>query len=296
MENAILLIIHVLFVVGIFVTIKLSNHNKQNTYQILSVNYLIATVISYFECKSSVIDTIYQASCLVPFSGIIIGSFFILNFLLMFASTQKVGIGITTVLNKTSLIIPVIIGYFFLGQTNSALNKLIGVAICIFAFYFIFYSKSNNTNKSISIAALLLPISVFFASGFTDTSMEVVNKFVLSGQNQKSVFLLLIFGTAFFLSVILVITDALKGSKFKLSVLLYGSALGSFNYMGSKMLLINVERMGGSIVFPVLNASVVILTTIVGYLFFKETFTKRQWTGIALAVASVAVIASTLAN
>lgn len=76
--------------------------------------------------------------------------------------------------------------------------------------------------------------------------------------------------------------------------LLYGIALGLFNYLASKMLLINVALVGGAVVFPVVNASVVALTAVIGVLFFKERISKRQWTGIVLAIVAVAIIASTI--
>jgi multidrug transporter EmrE-like cation transporter len=52
--------------------------------------------------------------------------------------------------------------------------------------------------------------------------------------------------------------------------------------------------MGGSVVFPVHNASVVMLTALSGVLFFKEKFSKRQWLGVAIAIISVILIATTI--
>lgn len=72
--------------------------------------------------------------------------------------------------------------------------------------------------------------------------------------------------------------------------------MGLFNYPTSKMLLINVGRMGRSIVFPIHNSSVVMLTALTGFFFYKEKFSIKQWWGIALTVVSVALIASTLKN
>ena len=81
---------------------------------------------------------------------------------------------------------------------------------------------------------------------------------------------------------------------FRYDTILLGAALGLFNFLTSKMLLINVGRMGGSVVFPVHNASVVMLTALIGVFFFKESFSKRQWMGVLLAVVAVFMIASTL--
>jgi multidrug transporter EmrE-like cation transporter len=60
------------------------------------------------------------------------------------------------------------------------------------------------------------------------------------------------------------------------------------------MILVNVGLMGGSVVFPVHNASVVMLTALIGMFFFKEKFTARQWSGVILAIISVIIIAGTI--
>ncbi|MBP1671840.1 MAG: hypothetical protein H6Q22_1412, partial [Bacteroidetes bacterium] len=75
---------------------------------------------------------------------------------------------------------------------------------------------------------------------------------------------------------------------------LWGAIMGIFNFLVSKMILINVGLMGGSVVFPVHNAAVVSLTALIGVLFFKEKFSAKQWAGVALAVISVIMIAGTL--
>lgn len=79
-----------------------------------------------------------------------------------------------------------------------------------------------------------------------------------------------------------------------IKTLIFGSMLGLFNALTSKMILINVGNLGGSVVYPIHNASVVAFTALIGVYFFKESFTKKQWIGILMAIIGVSFIASTL--
>lgn len=291
MMEFISLIIQILFVAGIFITIKVTDYKGENLFIVVCANYFVATVSGFFEIDYSLPFIPHFSNIQLILAALFTGALFILNFILIFHSTRKAGIGITTVLNKTSLIIPVMVGLIVLGQTTQLPMKLIGLVIAILSFVFIFYKKGGS---KVAPGDFILPVSVFIGSGLADTSMELSQRFVLEGGNSSPVFLIYLFGSAFIISILLVIKDIRRGGKFRMVALLYGIALGLFNYLASKMLLINVALVGGAVVFPVVNASVVALTAVIGVLFFKERISKRQWTGIVLAIVAVAIIASTI--
>ena len=106
-----------------------------------------------------------------------------------------------------------------------------------------------------------------------------------------------IFATASLLGIVTILFDLKKNrntSELSFKPLIWGSVMGIFNFLVSKMILVNVGLMGGSVVFPVHNASVVMLTALAGVLFFKEHITKKQWIGVVVAIVSVLMIAVTI--
>jgi drug/metabolite transporter (DMT)-like permease len=227
-------------------------------------------------------------------SSLWVGFLFIFSFVLMSFSTIKAGIGITTSLNKMSVVIPVLVGMIYLNQTDGLLLKITGILLAILSFVLILF---NGSKEKVGVKALFLPFSVFLVSGMIDTSMEVVNKKLINEDTPQELFLMGIFATASIIGIISVIYDLRKSgsdSKLTLKPLLWGSIMGVFNFLVSKMILVNVGLMGGSVVFPVHNASVVMLTALSGVLFFKEKFSKRQWLGVAIAIISVILIATTI--
>ncbi len=283
-----------------FISLKMINIKKVDKYWAIAVNYTVAAIFTLVDLALSDSLNLYSSKFILP--SLFVAFLFVTSFIVMSYSTQKVGIGLTTALNKMSVAIPVIVGILYLGQQNDLYLKLFGIVITLISFALILYKKS----KSISSGAIILPALVFILSGMIDTSMELANTFVISLPAEQEVFLLGVFLFSIVFSLLSVViekvlkkssaTDILdvKFSKLLTATLFYGSLLGLFNFLTSKMILINVGKMGGSIVFPIHNASVVTFTALIGLLFFKESFTKKQWIGILLAVLGVSLIASTL--
>jgi len=293
MQNIIYLMIHILFALGMFISFKLVDIRRLNKFQTILINYAVAVILTiiYMDVALENFSNYYITKLIIP--SAIIGFLFALNFVLMMSSTHRVGLGLTTTLNKMSVVIPVTIGIVYLGQNSHIFLKLIGIITALLSFGLILYQKKSKA----SLLSYLLPATVFIVSGVIDTSMEISQRFVISKPDEQELFLFGIFTTALVFSIIFASMDwATKKERIKFSyeTIVVGMMMGMFNYLTSKMLLINIGKMGGSVVFPIHNASVVMLTALIGFFFYREKFSKKQWFGIALAVLSVALIASTL--
>jgi len=292
--NIIYLIIHILFALGMFISLKIINIKGLNKFQAITVNYLIAlifTLITYKYPISTITD--YYSTNLI-LASLWVGVLFIISFILMIFSTERAGIGLTTALNKMAVVIPVSVGIVYLGQHDNIPFKIVGIALALASFVLILYKKEAGKKK---LSSLLLPLSVFLVSGLIDTSMELTNTILITQKFEIELFLMGIFATASTIGIVTIILDKLwikTKEKFSYNTMLWGAIMGIFNFLVSKMILINVGLMGGSVVFPVHNAAVVSLTALIGFLFFKEKFSAKQWAGVALAVISVIMIAGTI--
>ncbi|MCE5320594.1 MAG: EamA family transporter [Bacteroidales bacterium] len=292
--NIIYLIIHILFALGMFISLKIINIKGLNKFLAITINYVIAlifTLITYKYPISTITD--YYSTNLI-LASLWVGVLFIVSFILMIFSTERAGIGLTTALNKMAVVIPVSVGIVYLGQHDNITFKLVGIALALASFVLILYKKETEKKK---LSALLLPLSVFLVSGLIDTSMELTNTILITQKFEIELFLMGIFATASIIGIVTIVLDKFwikTKEKFSYNTILWGAIMGVFNFLVSKMILINVGLMGGSVVFPVHNAAVVSLTALIGVLFFKEKFSAKQWAGVALAVISVIMIAGTL--
>lgn len=292
--NIIYLIIHILFALGMFMSLKIINIKGLNKFQAITVNYIVALILTtlVYDNPISSIPELYVTNLIL--ASLWVGTLFIISFILMIFSTEKAGIGITTALNKMAVVIPVLVGLFYLGQQDNIAIKIIGIVLALISFGLILYKKKAEKRN---LSALLLPASVFLVSGLIDTSMELTNKLVISNPYEVELFLMGVFVTSSLLGLSTIFMDKVwfkTKEKFSYNTILWGSIMGVFNFLVSKMILLNVGLMGGSVVFPVHNASVVMFTALIGVVFFKEKFSVKQWIGVALAVISVVLIAGTI--
>lgn len=291
MQNIIYLIIHILFAIGMFISLKMVNVKKLNKYQAIAVNYFVAMLFTLADLIVAGNSLIFPVKLISP--SLIVGTLFVTSFIVMTYSTQKVGIGLTTALNKMSVVIPVSVGILYLGQNSGLFFKIGGITLALISFFLILYKKSEKRVKG----AIILPSLVFILSGMIDTSMELTNSLVISENGERELFLLGVFIVAFLLSAVSAVIPAKKSKDeigFGIKTITYGTVLGLFNFLVSKMILVNVARMGGSVVFPIHNASVVMLTALAGVYLFHEKFSRKQWVGVILAILAVFIIANTI--
>ena len=273
------LILTILLTVVLFICFKEFSKRNINTHQAITFNYLTASLLAFiFYEKSISFIEIINSSWIFP--TIALGVFFIIMFNVMAKTTQRLGISIASMAAKISLIIPVI-GAILLQENNISYTNGLGILIAIIAIYLAF-KKKHNSNQSIYIAIIL-----FFGTGILDMCLDYIQHNLLENINQSSQFIIVVFFIAFIAGLIKII---LSKEKIKSRNIIAGIFLGIPNYLSIYYVLISLEKLGGLIVFPILNISVVLLSTILSFFVYKEYLNKLNWTGIILACISIILI------
>ncbi len=261
---------------------------KVNNFQAITVNYAVAAGLGFF---LSPISYPVQQLLTKPWtlSAIVIGCVFIGMFYLMALSSQKVGVAISSVANKMSLVIPVIAGVVLYSESLAGL-KLFGVVLALTAVILVTFPKNK---VEIERKYLFLPIIIFLGSGFLDTFFKYVQANQLGEQEigifSSSLFLI----SALVGLIVMVIRRLITGSTLEVKSIVAGFALGIPNYFSIHFLLnaLNLPNLESTVVFPVNNTGIVLLSTLLAIILFSEKLTKVNWAGILLAVISIALIA-----
>jgi len=255
------------------------------------IDNLQTIVVNYFVCVIS--GSVFIGD--VPFSkenfsqpwmgwSLFMGAMFILVFNLIAFSIKKSGITITTISNKLSLVIPVLFS-FFLYQEDVTFLKIAGIIIAFPAVFFT--SKAAEKTKTTN---LWLPVLLFIASGLLDTLVKFVEHYYLQDPNMQSVYLIHVFFIAGLLGMLLVMYLA-KTGKIRLQAknIVAGIILGVPNYFSIYFFvrLLNSGFLQSSAAIPINNIGIVLLSTIVATLFFKEKLTLQKIIGLLLSVASI---------
>ena len=262
---------------------------KVNNLQAIIVNYITAGALALVADGSVLtnnfsITNLFQSTFI--YYALIIGVLFIITFNLIAFGTQKIGIAITTVSNKMSMIIPVLIGLFVFKEDKNFL-KLIGIVLAILA---IFFSCSKNGKLSFDKKYLPVIILVFIGQGIADSTLKWAQEFAINASNNNVFFATTFFTAAFSGTLFMMIQQ--RKITVTLRSLLWGVILGIPNYF---TLYFFVEALSAGVfessqVFPIVNMGVIVLTAVMGIILFREHLSKSNWMGILLALIAISLI------
>jgi uncharacterized membrane protein len=148
-----------------------------------------------------------------------------------------------------------------------------------------------SENKKINPLIWFFPIYAFLASGIIECGIQYVQSTILNNPDADAEFSSAIFASAGSVGIIVTIYLILSNkTSFALKNIFAGILLGIPNYFSIYFLLkaFSVEGWNKSVVLPVNNISIVVISTFLGIVFFSERLSLLNWIGVTLA--SIAII------
>jgi len=281
------LLLSIIASTAIFVIFKLFDRYKINTLNAIVVNYITACitgVLSYEERFST--NEIISSKWF--FGAVALGFLFISVFNLMALTAQRNGLSVASVAGKMSVIIPVIFGIYVYNE-SVGFQKVIGIVMALIAVYL----TAVKTKGSFSFSkGMLFPFLLFIGSGVIDTSIKYIETTYVAS-NGIPIFSATIFGCAAIIGILILSIKAILGQlKFDIKSVLGGTLLGIINYFSIYFLLkaLQFEGLESSTLFTVNNVAIVMVTTLIGLVMFKEHISKKNWIGITLAIISIILV------
>lgn len=268
----------------IFVAFKIFVRYNIDNWQAIVVNYIVATLFGFMIYNGSYsVSTIVEAPWITY--ALLLGLFFIGTFYFFALSSQKVGVALTSVASKMSVIIPVIFGVILYGD-NMNLMRVLGILLALIAFYLTF---KKGEKLSVNWKLMYLPILIFIGNGTIDTLMKYAEYHHINED------LILFLSTIFFVSlmvgfVVLIIRGVSGKVNFRWKNIVGGIILGMINFGSTFYMLKAMGEFESAILFPITNSSIVGLSALVGYIAFKEKLSLINWIGIAIAIAAIFII------
>ncbi len=267
----------------LYVVFKLFKQFKINTLHAIICNYYVAFLFGIAMSDSQLgLSEVIKASWI--WGTLILGILFIVIFNIMGITAQRSGVAVTSVATKMSVVIPVVFGILVYNETASAF-KIIGILLALVAVYL----SSVKSKEGFKWRNILFPILLFLGSGIIDTSLKYLETNYVPA-NQIEIFSTSIFGFAGLFGTFYIL---LKGNlKIHWKSVLGGIALGIPNYYSIVFILnaLSTKGLESSTVFTVNNVSVVMFSTLLGLLVFKERLLLKNWVGIGLAILSIILV------
>lgn len=272
----------------IFVIFKLFDVYKIETFYAIITNYVVACSVGllFYQGEVSVFDVPDKPWFWGTFA---LGFLFIIVFNLMAATSQKLGVSVASVATKMSLVLPVLFGVYMYKEVLGPL-KIFGIVLALSAVYFASIKEKSTKFK---LGALLLPFLVFIGSGTIDLSLAYFQKEFITNQ-ELPIFSATVFASAAIIGITyILINSSRKPLKVSLKNVFAGIALGIPNYFSIFFLLraLQNETLNSASIFTINNVAIVMFSTLLGILLFKERLSLKNWGGILLAVISIILVA-----
>lgn len=259
-----------------------------DTFYAIVINYLVCVTIA-FPFASSYTWSAYLTGWL-PL-GVLLGCFFIGLFFLIAKTTQTMGAAVTTVAMKLGYVVPIFLAFTYYNEKPTTI-KLIGIVLTILAVLFTSYKKDAQ-NNTFDLKLMFLPLIIFIGSGISDALIQNVNNTYFT-ESGDEMFVLVTFLTAFTVGFIVACFKMIqtRQNKFTTKNILAGIALGIPNYFSIFFLFkaISMPFWEDSFVFPINNIGIVVLSTILAVILFKEKLNNYNLFGLGLAIISIIVL------
>jgi drug/metabolite transporter (DMT)-like permease len=225
----------------------------------------------------------------------VMGTLFITLFNIIGLTAQKLGVAVASVANKLSLVIPFVFSIYLYNETSTWL-KVGGIIIALVAVVFTCMpqkKESEEGKKGKGWLPILLPTVLFLGSGLLDTLVKYVEQTYLNDSNNNA-YLIASFGVAGVIGTIALLVAVLTGKQqFNPRSIIAGILIGIPNYF-SIWCLVNVLKQhqgNSSSIIPINNMGIVLFSSVMAALLFKERLSAINWLGILLSLGAIALIA-----
>ena len=266
---------------------KLFEKYNIDNLQALISNYFISALLSLLLLSDN--DNIQSSIESEWFiHAIILGTLFISIFNIYALGIQKIGIATSSVINKMSFVIPVVFSIIFYENEIFSFSILFGVILALLGIYL---SSTNNSSFNFDKKYLWIILIIFFGQGLVDIVLNDSKFYIPKDENILFFLILFISATT---AGILILFAKKQISHIKIKNLLWGAIFGIPNFFSIfyflKALQSDYFIDKSYLIFPLTSVGIVVTTTFLGVLIYKEILTKRNLIGITIAVISILII------
>jgi drug/metabolite transporter (DMT)-like permease len=281
------LILAILFSSIIFAIFKLFVRFQIDTFQAIVFNYFTAAV-----CGFGLYWRTWESNNLIELTWIpfalISGFLFISLFVILGFSAQRNGVAITSVATKMSMASG-ILGMIFLYNEPVGYLKIIGIILAFIGVIAVSWTKKDSEKGQSAWWMLLI---LFFGSGMLDIVLNYSQKYAL-GTLTPSLFSAFGLATAGVIGSLILIFQLFQGkTKFEYKNVIAGIVLGIPNYFSIYLLISSYQSTGwkDSTVLSIINVSVVLMSTMIGLLFFQEKINRLKLIGLISSISAIALL------
>ncbi len=216
--------------------------------------------------------------------GLVTGTIFISAMLIMTTALSLIRVGTVLTAFRMAMLIPIAASVFIWDEAASPLQAA-GIALALVALA-LMTRASGPAAKIGRWGQLALVLLVFCGQGFSLTCLRWVRYAGLDDQLLK---VIMVTGfTAGVLGIFFLLVRRIRPSRTDLGT---GVLIGVYNLVGLIVLLTALNHVPGTVFFPLLGCTVVILDNLAAHFFWKERLDRTGFAGVVLAIVAIAIVA-----
>ncbi|GAB4369510.1 MAG: hypothetical protein Kow0042_11240 [Calditrichia bacterium] len=274
------LLLSILSSVLIAVVIRVNEARNLNRFGVMFFNYLTAFATGWLLQSGSVFGG--DSISMIPLS-IFTGVVFVTAFTVYMLAVRKMGLAVPVTVTRLSVVLPVLGSILIFSETINW-YQFFGLGLALVAIYLISWQKSSGSSPDKKIYALL-PLALFLLMGAGDFSLKVFQeKF---SESLMLNFMIYVFFVSTLYTFLIVVISRIKLTG---SLLAGGVLLGIPNFFSAYFILKVLQVFPGAIAFPLNNIGIILLSTLVGLVVWKEKINVRTTLAIILAVSAVILL------
>ena len=259
--------------------LKHNDTKSGNALVLLAGNYFIAAIVGFVLW---ITQPRPEFSAPAAFFGALMGLLFVFSFFNFAKSVHVAGTALATVSSRLSVVISTFLSILFFGETPGVF-QLAGYFFTLLTLFFFYLSLRKSPGPSLQFSGYFYLIALALGIGLNDFSLKLFS--VQRPESEKELFLFFIFFSAFLYTVF---SLWIKKIKFNRTVLWRGTVLGGPNILSSFFLINALLSLPATVVYPVSNIGIIVLTLLSAYLIWKEKLNRQGI--LALLLGTVAIV------
>jgi drug/metabolite transporter (DMT)-like permease len=283
------LILSIILTSCLFLAFTMFKKLNISLLQAICVNYSVCFIVgfSFLYFQTSNISTDILPSLM---AGGLAGFCFLPIFWIMGRSTQELGVTITSIANKTSMVIPAVVMLSidpFL-RSQFSMYKVAAIILSIGAIVLSNLKSKNESQITESRSAYLYPFIIFIGGAMVDLGINLASYY--TSPLHGAWIPIGAFAAAAFSGIIVLSYQKIKwGEHLKFNSILGGIALGIPNYFSLHYVVQTLHEYhnDGATVYPLLNTGTILLNTFISILFFKEKINIFVAAGVIVAITAI---------
>jgi drug/metabolite transporter (DMT)-like permease len=230
-----------------------------------------------------------------------LGGLFIVTFYMMGLSTNAVGVTVTTVFVKISMVIPILFSIFILPNPKKIFDvwNYLGLVLAGIAIVASSWKNSTpppsptvKTSRNLNLFAIALPLLVFAFSGIIDTSITALNERFAKPESPTTLPILIFAAAGSWGVLVLLIQFIVQKSIPPFRAVIGGIVLGTPNFFSLYFMVKSLSDFSnnGALFFPVFNIAIILFSALGGWLIFQEKLSNLNRLGVLLALVAIGMI------